>query len=99
MRKGSPSAERRRLGRYIAVAACGIPLVSARAASLSGAPQIWVAALAALGFGAAAVLPLRYFRPKTRVRTQVLVGLAVATLIFAAWWYFAAPLGVGALAP
>ncbi|MBG6181466.1 hypothetical protein [Arthrobacter sp. CAN_A1] len=89
MRNGSPSSERRRLGRLIAVAACGIPLVSARAASLSGAPQVWVSALAALGFGAAAVLPLRYFRPKTTVRFQIAVGLAVAALIFAAWWYFA----------
>ncbi|MHA7155841.1 hypothetical protein [Arthrobacter sp. TMN-50] len=89
MRKGNPSAERRRLGRLIAIAACAIPLVSARAASLSGAPQVWVSALAALGFGAAAVLPLRYFRPKTPVRIQVAVGLTVAVLIFAAWWYSA----------
>ncbi|WP_026552321.1 hypothetical protein [Arthrobacter sp. H20] len=99
MRKGSSSAERQRLGRLIAIAACALPLVSARAAALGGAPQIWVSALAALGFGAAAVLPLRYFRPKTPVRTQVILGAAVAALIFAAWWFAAGQSGVGALAP
>lgn len=87
--KGSPSAERRRLGRYLAIAACALPLVLARAASLGGAPQLWISALASLGFGAAAVLPLRYFRPKTPLRVQIGVGVVVAALIFGAWWFFA----------
>lgn len=89
VRKGSPGAERRRLGRFIAIAACALPLVLARAASLGGAPQVWVSLLAALGFGAAAVLPVRYFRPKTTVPVQIAVGLVVAGLIFGAWWYVA----------
>ncbi|WP_171620040.1 MULTISPECIES: hypothetical protein [unclassified Arthrobacter] len=89
VRKGSPSAERRRLARFIAIAAVALPLVLARAASLGGADQLWVSLLAALGFGAAAVLPVRYFRPRTSLVVQVAVGVVVAALIFGAWWYFA----------
>lgn len=89
VKKGSPSAERRRLGRYLAIAACALPLVLARAASIGGAPQMWISALAALGFGAAAVLPIRYFRPKTPLRVQLGVGALVAVLIFGAWWFVA----------
>ncbi|MBE0010313.1 hypothetical protein DXT87_11035 [Arthrobacter sp. AET 35A] len=66
-----------------------LPLVLARAASLGGADQLWVSLLAALGFGAAAVLPVRYFRPRTSLVVQVAVGVVVAALIFGAWWYFA----------
>ena len=89
VRKGSSSAERRRLGRYVAVAACALPLVLARAASLGGASQLWISALASLGFGAAAVLPIRHFRPKTPVRVQIGIGIIVAALLFGAWWFFA----------
>lgn len=89
VRKGSPGADRRRLTRFIAIAAVALPLVLARAASLSGADQIWVSLLAALGFGAAAVLPVRYFRPKTSLGVQLAIGVVVAALIFGAWWYFA----------
>ncbi len=88
VRKGNPAAERRRLGRLIAIAAVALPLVLARAASLGGADQLWVSLLAALGFGAAAVLPVRYFRPKTALVAQLAVGVVVAGLIFGAWWHF-----------